>query len=479
MTKPARVSFWIKFWFGFGQGAEGIKSTALTSVLFFYYSQVLGLDPAITGFALLLGVITDGVGDSVVGSWSDGFRHKWGRRHPFMYVSIIPYGLSFAALFAPPEGLSETGLFIWLLVWVILARNFMTLFVVPHYALGAELSRDHDERTNIVAYRAFFGYVGTALVFLAGLYFFAPTSEYVNGQLNPAPYPDYGFALCIVMLVMITGSSVGTHSAIAFLPQPRPDTPRFSLVRLWRDTLGVFKNRPFQYCLGGFFVWVVGLVIFRSLDLYLGTYLWRLRTDQVLIMPILGTAAMVVGTPIWAWAARHIGKKSSFIVSVLGYCAVTLGLILSLYAGAMPSQESALYVPIIYTATFLGSLIGAAPPVVAGSMLADVADDHDLASGHRHEGIIFGAINFVAKISTGIGAQISGLLIALVGLRPKADPATVDVGTSLTLGVTAATLIAIFGIAAALIYRGYPISREHHAEIRAALISRTSARPAE
>lgn len=474
MTKGPRVSFWIKFWFGFGQGAEGIKSTALTSVLFFYYSQVLGLNPALTGFALLLAVVTDGIGDAIIGSWSDGFRHKWGRRHPFMYASIVPYGLSFAALFAPPAGLSDSGLFVWLLVWAILARNFMTLFVVPHYALGAELSHDHDERTTIVAYRAFFGYVGTALVFLAAVYFFAPTPDYANGQLNPEPYPYYGFALCLVMLVMITGSTVGTHSAIPSLPKPHPDTPPFSVSRLWRDTTGVFKNRPFQYFLAGFFVWVVGLVIFRSLDLYLGTYFWRLRTDQVLIMPVLGTLAMLPGTFFWAWTARRIGKKASFIAGVLGYCAVTMALILLLYLGFMPPQSSSLYVPIIYAGTFLASFIGTSPPVVAGSMLADIADDHDLASGRRHEGIFFGAINFATKISAGIGAQISGLLIALVGLRPKADPATVGLDTSLSLGLAAAALVTLFGVVATLIYRGYPISRERHAEIRLALAARVS-----
>jgi Na+/melibiose symporter-like transporter len=38
----------------------------------------------------------------------------------------------------------------------ILARCAMTVYYVPHVALGAELSTNFDERTNIVSYRQFF-----------------------------------------------------------------------------------------------------------------------------------------------------------------------------------------------------------------------------------------------------------------------------------------------------------------------------------
>ena len=219
----SRVGFATKFWFGFGQGAEGIKMGALTSILLFYYSQVLGLDPILTGFALLLGVVTDGISDAIIGSWSDSLVHRWGRRHPFMYAAALPFGVSFIALFVPPAGLGQWGLFFWLLGWVTVARNVMTLFVVPHYALGAELSEDHDERTNVVAFRAFFGYVGTTAVFLVGLWVLVPTAEYPTGQLDPANYPVYAVILGVLVSVMIFASALGTHGII----------PELRFVKVW------------------------------------------------------------------------------------------------------------------------------------------------------------------------------------------------------------------------------------------------------
>ena len=37
-----RLGFWIKFWYGLGQTAEGMKNAAFGAFLLLFYSQVLG-----------------------------------------------------------------------------------------------------------------------------------------------------------------------------------------------------------------------------------------------------------------------------------------------------------------------------------------------------------------------------------------------------------------------------------------------------
>ncbi len=41
-----------RYWYGLGQGAEGIKNQAFTLFLLFYYTQVLGLSGALAGLAV-------------------------------------------------------------------------------------------------------------------------------------------------------------------------------------------------------------------------------------------------------------------------------------------------------------------------------------------------------------------------------------------------------------------------------------------
>ena len=79
-----------KLWYGLGQGAEGIKNAAFTVLLFFFYSQVLGLSGVLTGTALFIALAFDAVTDPLTGSISDSLKHRWGRRHPFMYASGTP-----------------------------------------------------------------------------------------------------------------------------------------------------------------------------------------------------------------------------------------------------------------------------------------------------------------------------------------------------------------------------------------------------
>ncbi len=154
------VSLYTKTAFGFGQIGEGVKNSAFSYFLLFFYSQVLGLSATLTGLALFIATTFDAITDPIAGSISDRFQHRWGRRHPFMYAAAIPLGVTFALLFRPPAELGELGTFLWLVSFTLLVRGSMTLYHVPHMALGAELSEDYHERTTIVAFRTIVGLAG-------------------------------------------------------------------------------------------------------------------------------------------------------------------------------------------------------------------------------------------------------------------------------------------------------------------------------
>jgi GPH family glycoside/pentoside/hexuronide:cation symporter len=460
-----------RLWFGVGQGGEGVATAGMAGLLMFFYNQVLGLDPRLAGLAMLVSMVSDGVTDLLVGSWSDRLRHPWGRRHPLMYAAAVPFGLSFAALFLVPGGLGQTGLFLWLLAASFLCRNVGTFFIVPHYALGAELSQDHHARTAIVAFRSFFAAAGRLLVFVAGVIIFTPSRGFKTGQLDPAHYPLYGLTLGVVIAVTSVLSAWGTHGTIPHLPKPVAGE-RFSVAHAFRDMWRAATNRAFQVFLGGFIVWVIGHAVYSTLMVYLSTYFWRLSSQQVFLLPLVGGVATLIGTPIWAVLARPLGKKATFILAGVGFSGVMALLILSKVAGLFPAEGSALYLAIVFGGTFAAGLFDAAPAVVAGSMLADIADDYELQSGVRREGVLFGAINFSVKIAGGAGAFVGGVLIAAAGLKAKADPASVPWSVSQHLAFTTVLVLVGFALAASLFYVIYPLTRSRHAGVQAALAER-------
>ena len=107
MRQPApgsqrRVPLATRVLFGVGSIAEGVKNTAFNVFLLFYYNQVLGVSGTLTGTAIFLALCVDAVADPLIGSLSDGWRSRLGRRHPFMYAAALPMAVCFALLFLPP-----------------------------------------------------------------------------------------------------------------------------------------------------------------------------------------------------------------------------------------------------------------------------------------------------------------------------------------------------------------------------------------
>jgi len=88
--------------YGAGGGGYGVLYNAHYFVLI-YYSQVLGLDPGLAGLAVGIGLVFDAITDPLIGYLSDSTRSRWGRRHPWLYASILPLGASFYFLWHPPD----------------------------------------------------------------------------------------------------------------------------------------------------------------------------------------------------------------------------------------------------------------------------------------------------------------------------------------------------------------------------------------
>ena len=254
-----RLSFITKFNFGIGQIAEGVKGRSLALLLLFYYQQVLGLPAWMGGLALFVATLFDAITDPIAGFVSDGWRSKWGRRHPFMYASAFILPAFFFLNLCPPEDLGTWGLFSWLMVLSILTNGAMTLYHVPHIALGAELTEDFEERTAVVGFRIFFGVGGALLVAASMSYFFIASETYPDGRLNPEGYAPFAVACAVVIFATIFLSAAGTHSQIPYLPVPPQKPEKFRFLRVFEEIIQALKNPSFRFLfIGVLIIYVMG-----------------------------------------------------------------------------------------------------------------------------------------------------------------------------------------------------------------------------
>lgn len=484
-----KLGFKFKVAYGVGQAGEGMFGTGLGFFLLFYYSQILGLSPGLAGSAIGLAVMVDALSDIFAGSVSDHWRSDNGRRHPFMYASFFPLALCFFLLFFPLVS-SEWGLFVWLAVFTNLARTMMSLYHVPHIALGAEITEDIKERTALVAYRQFFANIGGLFALMTFFLVFSPILGGEVGRFNSAAYKPWALCVAIAMAVTIFWSAWGTRSIIPFLPKA-PDQPRaaFStvLVRMVTDFKEVASNRNFRYLFIGVLVVFIMVGVTGTLDIYMITYFWEL--DDSIVLPVL--IAYAIGNALGTFVSVRLfslwGKKACLIIGGLSWAFFqTLPVVLRL-VGWFPENDDVLSVGSFETKLILPLLVGvkivqgfatAQANVGYGSMMADVCDEHEYQTGRRQEGAFFAAVAFSAKATSGFGAVIAGWALEIISwptgpeIRTAAD---VPPETLLNLGIFYGPLIASLGFISVWFYTRYNLTPGRHAEMLVELAVRRKA----
>lgn len=459
----ARVAWPARIAFGLGSYAEGIKSGAFSYFLLFYYNQVLGLSGSLAGTALAIALVVDAVSDPMVGSISDRFQSRIGRRHPFMYGAALPFALVFYLLFVPPVGLSEAALFGWLVVFSVATRLALTFYSVPHMTLGAELTPDYDERTTLAAVRSFLAIAGGVSVILGGFTLFF--SE--GGQLERENYPAFALTAAIAMVATIVISAAGTHSYIPRLPKAPEVQVSFSFARLLRELGQALRLPPFRFLVSSMIANAAVMGVLATLATYILTFFWRLEGLGLGIQLSVGMGGGVFGALIATPVANRMGsKRNAKILGMLWFAVFGSFMVNMRLLGLAPADGTDLLVWMMMTGSFVGGWGMGLISVLGSAMIADVTDEHERVHGGRQEGIYFSAISFVGKATSGLGTLLAGAAIDFVGLDPNANPATVPTTVIDGLGIVYGPCVMLAILIPIALLWGYDIDRVRHEAIR-------------
>ena len=337
-----------KVWFGVGTIGEAATNWIFNALTFIYYQQILGLGAALAALAVSIAIFADAITDPLIGSISDRFRSRFGRRHPFMFAAPIPLAASIFLIFNPPEAILGTQdyLFAWLLIFTICMRTFVTFFAVPHLAMGAELSTDYIERTNVMSFNNLFGYYGGQLMhivtwFIVFGWLFKEEGEALGGAqlFGPAYVPIVGFC-CLLVTVTIFSCAWFTRDRIPHMNEAPHDGEKFSPFRLFRDMWEAIQNRNYLFLLIGLFFLSVTIGTHETLSIYIYTFFWELSPFQIGFLAIANLIGFHLGFFFASVAHKRFDKRWTIVFSAAGLSvfwstAVTLGLL-----GLAPANSS-------------------------------------------------------------------------------------------------------------------------------------------
>ncbi len=426
---------------GFSMPALGLNML-VTAVFVFLpplYAEHRGLGAATVGLLFLLAKTVDMIAAPIWGVFMDGYRTRWGRRRPWLALSVPILMLAILMVYNPPE--SATGLYLF--VWLATLYIGWDAWTISHTSWALELSRDYDRRSRITGLLQVLVMIGGILISLVPA---------IMERVASPTYEELASAIGSFMIVVLPLTVV-----VCLLSLPErvtPDRPHLGFKKgaaLLLSNMALLRLLIANALLSFSTYFVQGLfVFFVSYTLNLED-----RVGFILIFLIIGG---LLGLPVWIRLSEGWSKHRAMQMAVITGALAPL-LLLILPPGTVALTTAAFLVVGLNTS---------ANEFLPRAMMADVCDHDHVQSGSERMGLYYSLLQLSSKFASGIAIFIGFSFLAVFGFDPELGlDNTADALQRLRYLIVALPVIA-YAIVIGLMWR-YPISREHQRQMRAVI----------
>ena len=307
MTNKEGSKFSFKDSFIYGSPAIGAGYMYLLMAIYVmkFATDILLIAPAIVGLIFSISRVWDAINDPLVGYLSDKTKWSLGRRRSWLLISIVPISIFYLMVFFPPQYEEENLLTLWFAIGILGFYTSMTIFVVPHLSLGAELSSDYHERSKIFGVRHFFYTAGSALS-LISFYLFI-TAEQNNTESLREIIFNHSIIAVIITSTLILYS--------VYKLKERSDYSNRELKNPYRAYKDVWENPHARLLIIAIFIEHVGSAAIAVLTLYVAQYIvGAAHWAPIFILCYLIPSAFSV--PFWLPLSIKFGKVRLWIASM-------------------------------------------------------------------------------------------------------------------------------------------------------------------
>jgi len=416
-----------------------------------FYQMMLGVSPAVLGFALLIPRLWDAFLDPVLGNVSDNFRSRFGRRRPFIVLGAIAMGISYGLIWMVSPDWSSTAKVAYFIATALLFYTCYAVFSVPYQALTYESSPDYNERTRVMAHY---------------------TAWYKVGDLTYGwvfPLSQLAIFATPILGIRITGwvVGIGVLAGLGAIPglfgreryyHRAEAQPRTELRLGLKAAAG---NKALLIIIALCMLKVMPSMLASSMDHYLLVYYMN-HGDVALgssWKAALSTTYGIVGLitiPLLSWFATRYGKRIAMTA--------LYGLVVIAGVGKwflfVPGHTWVVLLDAVFSAPIWIGLSMLLP-----SMIADVCDEDELQSGNRREGTYGAVYNWIVKFGISFAFFGTGILLDLVGFDSKLGGHQSE-HTFFWMRFSFAAVTIVSAIAGIIVALNYPISRQRAEQTR-------------
>jgi len=404
----------------------------------YFLIHVAELRPALAGLVPLVGRFVDAVTDPLMGRISDLTRWRAGRRRPYMLIGLVPLGASFALLWSVPPMEGELARFAYYTAVYCALTVSLTILSVPYLALQPEMALDYDDRTSLNTFRN----AGSVIGILAALTM-RPLAHWFGG--GPSGFAAAGAAMAVGVTIPWLAVFAATFERPGF-------ASRGTETGMLDGLRGVAGRRSFRQLIA---LYLAGRVAIDLMGAMLVLYftIWIGRSEDFEIMMGIFMLAVLASLPVWLKVAARVDKSRLFMVGALWWAAGSVALLV-----AQPDWPR-------WTMFVIGPVIAVGFAVVdlmPWSMLGEVIDEDEIDSGERREGVYNGVFTFLRKLAGAVSVFVALALLDYLGMRADGPQ---NESVILAVRLLASVAPALCLVAAVVFARGYPLTRDRHAEI--------------
>ncbi len=418
----------------------------------------LGISAIMVGVAQMIPRFWDAITDPIMGHLSDNTKGRWGRRRPYIFFGGVAVSISFVLMWSVPRDWDASEQFWYFLLMSLIFYTAVTVFEIPHGALGMEMTDDYHERTRLFSAKSFIGNVGAIATpwfyAMANWDLFKGGGDEVDGMRRVAY-----LAAAVVLIPAF---------ACAFLckeghREEAVKQERLSLVASMKQT---GSNRTFLILVGIVFATVMGFNVVNGFANYIAVfYLFSGNKEAASSLlgyngTLWGITSVVAVFPL-VYISRRFGKNKTMTTAIL-FMASAQALKVVCYNPSYP------YLTLIPTVLLAAGMLMFF--TLASAMVADVCDEDDLNTGTRSEGAYYSVFWWFMKMGMAVAYFVAGVLIELTGFDEKADVQTDS--TLLLLRVFEIGLPIGLCVISLLLIRMYPLNEARAYEIKSKLDER-------
>lgn len=385
-----------KIGYAFGDFGCNLSFQLISSYMFLFYTQCIGLSAAHWAWIIIVSKIWDAVNDVFIGGMIDRKRiSKTSKFMPWITIGSVGLVAFTIIIFAPIQGFSQTLKIVWCLLSYCLWSVAYTMINVPYGSLHSVITDNPKQRTALSTFRSIGAGAGVVLVMLL------PKLVYVDNALSSgrlfavsAVFSVAAFFFFLAMRKMVTERVVREE--------------KVEKVSYLSTVKSFFGNRA----LLGITIATVASVVFYTSSMSVNNLVFQFYFNDAgksALAMIASYVPLVLLMPFASTIVSKIGKQKFICIA---------GLIGSLAGISM------LFLPItrdlkgivIYVASLMLVNIGHSVfQIIVWAIVADCIEKNYREKGVREEGSLYALYSFFRKLSQGVGSAVVALALTAVG----------------------------------------------------------------